>query len=367
MLIYSKNIIRFMNEIKTSLKEVLSKEMGLRVSGDRFYNKSQTSSYPLSIAIFNNRPMLGYYDPMTYELGFHECLMSTKKETLQNIIRHELAHCYIFLHYGDTVDVHGVEFRAFCQLMGWSPEVQKATICLDDSLNIPIEEENNVLRKVQKLMALATSSNTHEAEQAMIKSQQLLLKHNIDLNNCSQDEEKVFVKRVIKQKRENAKLRSISQILKTFFVSTVYNKFPGFLYLEVIGSATNVEIAEYIAVLLQQKLDDLWNQAKKRSPTLKGAVAKNSFFLGVAFGYCNKIDFLKRDYDNNTSNALILIEKKLEDAKKMIYERLTYGTSRGNYCSKSSLLGEQAGKSLSLNPAINSHTKNSGTYLTYQN
>jgi hypothetical protein len=50
-------------------------------------------------------------------------------------------------------------------------------------------DENSVLRKVQKLMALATSSNKHEAEQAMIKSHQLLLKHNIDVSNIVDDEE----------------------------------------------------------------------------------------------------------------------------------------------------------------------------------
>lgn len=122
------------------------------------------------------------------------------------------------------------------------------------------------MRKVQKLMALATSSNEHEAQQAMIKSQQLLLKHNIDFRNIEDGEdEKIFLKRIMKQTKKNAKMRSIAQILGTFFVNIVYNRREGFTYLEVVGSATNVEIAEYVATTLEHKLDALWDQTKNSS------------------------------------------------------------------------------------------------------
>ena len=67
-------------------------------------------------------------------------------------------------------------------------------------------------------MALATSSNKNEAEQAMIKSQQLLLKHNIESKYIGgEDEEKVFLKRIMKQKKENAKMRSHRHYFGNFF------------------------------------------------------------------------------------------------------------------------------------------------------
>ena len=105
--------------------------------------------------------------------------------------------------------------------MGWGEEVYKATSAWRGTRNASEMEESGVLRKVQKLMALATSSNKHEAEQAMIKSQQLLLKHNIESKYIGgEDEEKIFLKRIMKQKKENAKMRSIANILETFFVNT---------------------------------------------------------------------------------------------------------------------------------------------------
>ncbi len=367
MLLYSKKIIKFLNEIKDIIKDVLSNEVGLKVFRERFYDKRQEYSYPIKAVIFNNKKMLGYFDPHFYEIGLHECLMQANRELLHAIIRHELAHYITFINFGDTVESHGDEFHAFCLRMGWGEGVSKASMCLDESVSLFHEEENNVLRKVQKLLALTTSRNKHEAEQAMIKSQQLLLKHNIDVRNIEDaDDEKIFLKRIMKQKKENAKMRSIAHILETFFVNTVYNRKEGCVYLEVIGSATNVEIAEYVANILQNQLDILWKQTQKQQINLKGAVAKNSFFLGVARGYCDKINFLKKQYDSNTFNALILIEKKLQNAQAMVYERLNKSKSNGRYCSQSSLLGEQAGKELRINPAVSSSGNKSEAYISFQ-
>lgn len=368
MLLYSKKVIRFLNDIKSLLKDVLSKEVGLKTYGDRFYDKWEKYSYPIKPVIFNHKKMLGYFDPHFYEIGFHECLMQTKQEFLLDIIRHELAHYITFINFGASVEAHGREFQEFCLRMRWSEEVRKATTCLDDHINMPVADENHILRKVQKLMALATSHNKHEAELAMIKSQQLLLKHNIDVKNIEdQEDEKIFLKRILKQKKENAKLRSIAKILETFFVNTIYNHKEGCIYLEVIGSATNVEIAEYVANTLELQLDLMWEQTKKQEPALKGIVAKNSFFLGVAQGYCNKIHFLKKQYDKNTSNALILIEKKLQDAKAMVYPRLSSRKSSARYCSKSSWLGEQAGSKLNINPAVNNVRNKAEIFITLKN
>ena len=46
---------------------------------------------------------------------------------------------------------------------------------------------------------------------------------------------------------------------------------------------------------------------------VKGRIAKNSFFLGLAKGYCNKIKALKKTHSDAITNALMVIEKKLID------------------------------------------------------
>ena len=365
MLVYSKRINKFINEIKTAIKQILSKEVGLRVSGERFWDRLENTSYSITVVIYNNKNMLGYFDSDFYELGFNARLMHVTSEQLYDIVRHELAHYITFINYGNLVQSHGPEFRAFCLKMGWGEGVSKATTCIESEQGPSvILTENSVLRKVQKLMALSNSGNKNEAEQAMIKSQQLLLKHNIEANYIDdEEEEKIFLKRIIKQKKRDSKMRAIASILKTFFVSTIYNRVGGYMYLEILGSAVNVEIAEYVADVLKRELDQLWEEAKEQA-NLKGLVAKNSFFIGVARGYCNKIDAFKKTYDSEITSALIVLEKKLKEGVSLAYPSLRSSKSSGRYCPESSKLGEKMGREMSINPGI-SKSQNSGTTIAY--
>ncbi|MBS0655750.1 MAG: DUF2786 domain-containing protein, partial [Verrucomicrobia bacterium] len=349
MHIYSKKIVEFITHIRQTAKAILANEIRLRVYGDRFYDQWRTS-YPINIVIYNHTRTLGYFHPDFYELGFHECLCYSTKQQLHNIIRHELAHYITFINYGEHIEPHGVEFRAFCARMGWGEEVYRASSCLETGEQTADEEKSSIFRKIQKLMALASSSNEHEAEQAMIKSQELLLKHNMDSQAIESDEEeKMYLKRILKQKKKDAKMTSIARILQTFFVSTVYNRAGDYSYLEILGSKVNVDIAEYVAGVLQHELDTLWLKAKNIA-NLKGTIAKNSFFLGLAKGYCNKIEALKRVHSSDQSNALMVIEKKLVAAKAMAYRHLTNTKSSGHYCHESSTLGEAMGKELNIKP-----------------
>ncbi|MES2198879.1 MAG: DUF2786 domain-containing protein [Chlamydiota bacterium] len=347
-------------------KEILSKELRLKISGNYFLDQAHRAYHPISVVIYNDKSMLGYFDPLFRELGFHERLMHASTKQLHNVIRHEIAHYILFINDEYQDQPHGPEFRAFCQRMGWGEEVYRATLCLEDEQLVSKEEESDVLRKVQKLMALAGSSNKNEAEQAMIKSQQLLLKHNIESKYIGHnDEEKMFLKRIIKQKQRDAKMRSISKILDTFFVSSVFNRSGDFTYLEILGTAVNVQIAEYVADVLQQKLDVLWLETKQEHQ-LKGVVAKNSFFLGLAKGYCDKIGFLQKSYQQDATYALVIIGQKLEEAKAMVYSGLSSMKSHGSYCPEASQLGELAGKHLNINPGLNQTSKNSEAFLTHK-
>lgn len=339
MTIYSKKVFLFIAEIRQAIRSILSKEVGLKVTQNRFYKT--TYSYPINVVIYNNKSMLGYFDSNFFELGFHESLMYVSKSQLYDIIRHELAHYLVFIQQGQ-VQSHGSEFKTLCISLGWGQSVFQATCCLEKEEN-PIEA-SGILRKVQKLMALSQSGNPNEAELAMLKAQELLLKHNMDASYIESDEDKVVLKRILQQKKEDGKMRAIARILETFFVSVVYRKASGFVCLEILGDPTNVEIAEYVAGYLTTELDTLWKNTQ-----LKGLIAKNSFFHGLAKGYCTKIDALKRGYD---IHALMVIEKKLTEAKSLVYPKLTQSKSSRSHCPGSSALGEAAGKNLTINPAL---------------
>ena len=160
-------------------------------------------------------------------------------------------------------------------------------------------------------------------------------------------------------------MRAIGKILETFFVNIVYHRQGDYTYLEVLGSPNNVEIAEYVAGVLVSELDKLWEQAKSQNRLLKGMIAKNSFYQGLAKGYCNKVKSFKHEFNPDISKALMIIEQKLADAKKMAYKHLISSRSSARHCQESSLLGELMGRQLTINPAVKS-AKNSEALLTYQ-
>jgi hypothetical protein len=360
MFVCSRKIEGFIYEIRHLIKFILETKLKLRASTNRFYNRDETCSYPIKILVYNDRKCFGYFDPEFYELGFHECLMRASDEQRANVVKHELAHYMTFIEHGPHVLPHGKEFHEFCKKMGWSEAVSKATATMEELMISSSEGDNRVLSKVQKLMALSTSSNQHESEQAMIKSQKLLLKYNVDAKFVSDDkeEEKMFLKRIIMQKKRDAKLSMISRILQTFFVSPVFCRGDTYTYLEILGTAVNIQIAEYVAHFLEEKVDELWGQARKLYPHLKGITARNSFMHGIAEGYCRKVEALKREYSSIESNAVLVIENQLQEFSDIAYGRLRTTKSSARHCQASSEAGRQFGENLRINPALEKTSQN---------
>jgi hypothetical protein len=140
--------------------------------------------------------------------------------------------------------------------------------------------------------------------------------------------------------------------LETFFVSIVYSYSREALHLEIIGNAVNIEIAEYVATILDVELDRLWKLSG-----LKGISEKNSFFDGIAKGYCKKIEDLHKSHNFETTNALMKIENTLTEAKALIYPHLSQKKSYRKHCSHASNLGEQAGKDLEFKRGLKSPSK----------
>ena len=353
MLVYSQKILLFVKELNETLRTILAREIGVKVNGQRFYDKGERFSYPIKVVIFNDKNSLGYFNPNFFELGFHESTMYFSKEKLHNLIRHEIGHYMAFIKFGNCIEPHGTEFKNLCKNFGWGKDVYEARTSQAPS-ETPFIEESAILRKIQKLLALGSSSSKHEAEVAILKSRELLLKHHIESSFLeSEGCEKLFVKRVLFSKKRSQKIESIARILETFFVTVVFHQGKDGVHLEILGEFANIEIADYVANTLNLEFDALWEEARS-TLNLKGTVAKNSFFYGLAKGYCDKIGSLKKEYTSETSHAIVVIEKKLALGKDLVYPRLRSNKSCAKYCPTSGSAGEQAGKNLNINSAVTS-------------
>ena len=352
MLVYSYRYAQLTQVILAEAKNILEKEVGVKVTQGRFWNYEKTFSYPLSIVIYNHKACLGYFDPVFLELGFHSAWAFKRLEELKDVIRHELAHYLAFIKYGGDIEAHGKEFKELCLSFGWNETVYRASKEFENLKSC--EKEEDKVRKIKKLLALSSSSNSFEAQQALLKARELMI-HSAYTSIDSQ-EEIFYLKRVLKQKAVEGKMRAIAKICETFFVSCVFFKTEQAIYLELLGSYEHVQIGEYVAQYLDKELENHYQKAKQESLYLKGLGAKNAFFLGVAKGYIAKVNQGAAAI-KSSEKALILLDKQLATAKQLAYKKLRSLKTYGKKNLSAELLGQSCGKSLSIKPAVTSVQK----------
>ncbi len=350
--IYSQATQSFILVCLKLLKEIMEKEMGITFLRTRFIYKK--CRYPISIVVFERKNDLGFFLPGKFQIGINKCLMySAKTFLLKNVIRHELAHFFTSLDYGDDEPAHGEKFRSTCIRFSWDKDVQAAHVHVsetNDSREGDLASEK-IISLVKKLLALSSSSNPHEAQLATVKANSLLLRHNISL--IDRDEDETCVATAWSGKRLGAKQHAVHEILTTFFVIPVYSQGRRYSSIDVTGTRTNVDIAVYVANFLDTKLELLYLEAKKINPSFKGMISRNSFFKGIAKGYIAHIETLKCHASEEESRALIKIGDDLKRRENLVYPRLgSFSIASNSHNSAALSAGTKAGKNLTIHPGI---------------
>ena len=357
MFIYDNTTIAFIQKSETFLREILH-EIGIVVKNNRFVLNDYL--YPINVVVFEGHEW-GHFNTSFLQLSLNRKLIYLAKDSVvRDIIKHELAHYLTYILYKDVLP-HGPEFHSVCEQFGFPKEVSKATLNLEEG-NLSKEgdlESEKILEKVKKLLSLAQSSNSHEAELATMKANDLLLRHNLDYLKDRQ--EPIYMDRLLMRKRKDSKLSAIYSILKHFIVRPVISQGRSACCLEVSGTLTNVKLAGYIAHFLDQELDYLWEQVRS-THDLKGIQAKNSFFLGVAEGFDRKMKLAKMNYSEADRKALVVVEKKLDFETRIIYKRLAQSHSGHRRDAEANQLGHSKGMNLTIRNAVEGQGKK--LYLT---
>lgn len=109
---------------------------------------------------------------------------------------------------------------------------------------VPVDK---IVDKIRKLLALATSSNEHESRLAAEKAQELLVKYNLSMqsvNDARHEYTSVDRKKKFRLSTEDCYVLPV--VSAHFFVrSVIHRDFDG-VRVELLGTATNVEIASYV-------------------------------------------------------------------------------------------------------------------------
>jgi hypothetical protein len=266
------------------------------------------------------------------------------------VLKHEMAHQFVAEVLGvSEPTAHGPLFQRVCSERGIDGAASGLTTA-------PSTGEASVLHKIRQLLALAESSERHEAEAAAAAAQRLMLKHNLRTVGDSSAREYCFAHLGAPTGRVEESQRRLASILRDFFFVQViwvgiYRAYEGKrgTVLEVMGTRENVELAEYVHSFLNHSAAALWRDHKRRIGT-RSDRDRRAFVAGVMTGFYKK---LKEQRKTTDEQGLVWQgDQELSAYYKRRFPRTTsihYGSSAGRGAHAA---GQAAGGQLVLHRGV---------------
>ena len=207
-------------------------------------------------------------------------------------LKHEMAHQYVDEILGGEVRPHGPAFREVCRQRGINP----AATTSPETESGADRDEDKVIKRVRKLLALAESSNQHEAELAAATAQRMMLKFNISLQAETTPASTCEYRWLGKPSgRIAAHERALAGLLmEHFFVEgiwvPVYRPLEGKTgqILEICGRRENLEMAEFVHAFLSRTIERLWTEHKK-AKGIRSNKDRRTFLAGAVAGFDAKL------------------------------------------------------------------------------
>lgn len=300
------------------------------------------------------------------------------------ILKHEMAHQYadeVLGRHGQGP--HGDAFAQACRVLGVAPWAATASGALPETLaptgaQLLSEEEERLLRRAEKLLALAGSNNEHEAQLAMQRAQELFTRHNLEVLRSRRGAAMTStLVRLGRSKVFTHEKLIVSLLVEHFFVYIVIiedfdaRTCTSSRALDVMGAPENVAMAEYVFHFLRRAADDLWVQHR----SLHDGAHKTSFQRGIINGFSQKLRgagaAAKAAADSglqpSTATALIAAGRThIEDTiGQQRHPKTTRRTSSGGRFDHGSFAaGENEGRRIVLHKGVGGDARNEGRLLT---
>lgn len=248
---------------------------------------------PVQLRLSQTHRRLGEWNSAERSIAIasHVALERPWFEVLE-ILKHEMVHQYVDEILGGEDRPHGPLFAQACRARGIDP----AATHVGGAPGEP-SEDDKIIARVRKLLALAESSNQHEAELAASTAQRLILKFNVDVHGRLSDDERFTFTWVGQPTgRVQAHQRRLAALLiEHFFVQGIWTKCydqrtdkAGSVF-EICGRPENVQMAAFVHEFVARTAERLWDE-HKRSRGIRSNRDRRSFVTGAVAGFHAKLD-----------------------------------------------------------------------------
>ncbi|HSO33322.1 MAG TPA: SprT-like domain-containing protein [Labilithrix sp.] len=281
------------------------------------------------------------------------------------VLKHEMAHQYVGEILGERGEsAHGPRFRAVCEKLGIDAAASGLPI---PSPGAGHAEHGKIAERIARLLALAESSNVHEAEAAMAAAQRLLLKHNLELRQARAAQGYSWRHLGAPTGRTTEAERVLSLILgKHFFVEAiwvpVYRAALGKRgsVLEICGSPENVEIAEYVHGYLVQTAARLWDE-HKADQGIRSNRDRRTYLAGVMSGMSDKLETEAR---KSASAGLVWVaDGDLDDFFRRRHPHVRHVRYAGQRRTDAYAHGREAGQKIVIHKGVKGSAEQRGLLL----
>ncbi len=285
-------------------------------------------------------------------------LLQARWTHVVEVLKHEMAHQYVHEVLGIIDETaHGSSFRDVCERCGIDPAA--SGLPMSDAIDVP-EEQDRVLQRIARLLALAESPNEHEAEAAMQAAQRLMLKYNLDHVSDATRPRYSFRHLGNPTGRITEKERLLADILGTyFFVESiwipVYRPLEGKRgsVLEICGTPANLEMASYAYRFLTDTAERLWLEHKKQMGSHSNR-DRLAYIAGVMTGFRDKLR--TQDVDNRKEGLVWVRDANLQEYFQRRFPHVRRVTYRRGFPSDAYHHGREAGQQIVLHRPIESAT-----------
>lgn len=224
----------------------------------------------------------------------------------------------------------------------------------------------NIIEKIQKLLALANSSNENEAKLAAEKANELMLKYNIELTKVNSTTE--YNQDVIETGSRIAPIdRYVANVVsKHFFVEIITIRkrsvwAPSTYELVMIGEKNNLATAKYVWSFLKNAFENCWQ--KYRKETNAPARVKLGYFLGLSQGLNEKLSAKRKEVEEKY--AVVIVPDKGLDLwiNKNIGRVRESGYTTNIYDRNAVNSGREDGAKINISKGLEGNSENSGKFL----
>jgi len=311
----------------------------------------------------------GYWDGNRNEISISRRLvLDYPWDSAREVLHHEMAHQLADRLKPDRQEsAHGPVFLNACRLLRANPRASGDYPPLKDRYAVNhLTDDDRILLRIRKLMALSESRNKHEAEAAMIKAYELMARYNIDL--IEQDKARDFVsifvgKPALRHTRDAYYLSSL--LVDYYFVQGIWvsawvpDREKMGRVLEITGTSENVLSAEYVYDFVKNHINMQWshyNEDKKL--TLH---RKTDFATGIIEGFRSRLENRqsKTDADYGSRQLVKIEDPQLRDHIKYRYPHTrTYQSAISNQDENVLADGRKIGREMVLSKGISEKTGN---------